>query len=196
MRSSSPLLRSADDDPRLRQSRVVERVERIPEREHDVVRHVDDIRDRPHAGVAEPRPQPRWRRPDHDVPKEAADVAGGPVEVLDPDVEALVSPALFRVFPRRRCELEAVERGYLAGDSVHGEQIRTVPGRLQDQDVLGEGELVRERRARLPLVGQQHDPGVVDAELDLVLREDHSVRELAAQLCRLELAAVGQHSTG
>ena len=136
------------------------------------------------------------RRPDRDVPKEAADVARAALEVLDADVEALVAPALLRVFPRRRRELEPVERGYLAGDSVDREQIGPVPGRLQQQDVLREGELVRERRARLPLVGQQHDPGVVDAELDLVLREDHSVRELAAQLCRLELAAVGQHRTG
>ena len=46
------LLRSADDDPPAGEIRVVERMERIAEREHDVVRHVDDVGDRPHAGVS------------------------------------------------------------------------------------------------------------------------------------------------
>ena len=44
--------------------------------------------------------------------------------------------------------------------------------------------------------GQQHDPGVIDAELDLVLGEDHSVAELAANLALLELQAVRQHRAG
>ena len=44
---------------------VVEGVERAAEREHHVVRHVDDVRDRPHAGGEQARLQPRraTRRP-------------------------------------------------------------------------------------------------------------------------------------
>ena len=44
--------------------------------------------------------------------------------------------------------------------------------------------------------GQHDDPGVVGAELELVLGEDHAVGDLAAQLRPLERASVGQHRAG
>ena len=43
------LLRAADDDPSFCEARDVERVQRRAQREHHVVRHVDDVGDRPHA---------------------------------------------------------------------------------------------------------------------------------------------------
>ena len=42
----------------------------------------------------------------------------------------------------------------------------------------------------LGAVGEQHDPRVVGAEVDLVLRQDHPVRELAAHRATLERDAV------
>ena len=39
-------------------------------------------------------------------------------------------------------------------------------------------------------------PGVVRAELDLVLGQNHAVTELAANLALLELQAVRQHRAG
>ena len=44
--------------------------------------------------------------------------------------------------------------------------------------------------------GEQHDPGVVGAEADLVLGEDHPVRDLAAHLAALERQPVREHRAG
>ncbi len=52
----------------------VEGVERTAEREHDVVRHVDDVGDRAHPGGGDARAQPERRRPDRDVAEEAREV--------------------------------------------------------------------------------------------------------------------------
>ena len=51
VRIVSPGARAADDDLAALERRQVERVQRVPEREHHVVRHVDDVRDRAHAGA-------------------------------------------------------------------------------------------------------------------------------------------------
>ena len=44
--------------------------------------------------------------------------------------------------------------------------------------------------------GEQHDPGVVAAEADLVLGQDHPVGDLAAHLAPLELEPVREHGAG
>ena len=49
---------AANDDPPPVEPIDVERVQRRPEREHHVVRHVDDVRDRAHACGEEPCLQP------------------------------------------------------------------------------------------------------------------------------------------
>ncbi len=105
------------DDAAARQRVEVEDVERVPERMHDVVRHVDDVRDRAHARGHEARPQPGWRRFHAHVAEEAADVARAAFEVLDRHVDRLVADPL-GLGARQRPELEVVERGHLAGDSV------------------------------------------------------------------------------
>ena len=45
-------------------------------------------------------------------------------------------------------------------------------------------------------VGQQHDPGVVGAEIDLVLGQDHPVGELAAHLALSSFSPFGKHRAG
>ena len=55
--------------------REVEGVQRVPEREHHVVRDVDDVRDRPLAGEEEARAQPLRRRPRSHVLEQVPDVA-------------------------------------------------------------------------------------------------------------------------
>ena len=67
--------RVPDDDPAAGELRAVERVQRAAHDVHDVVRHVDDVRDRAHLGEEEPRPQPLRRRADRDVAEDPADVA-------------------------------------------------------------------------------------------------------------------------
>ena len=60
--------RAPDDDPCPRASVAKSNAcSGLPEREHHVVRHVDDVRDRPHAGRGQPRLQPHRRRANHSV---------------------------------------------------------------------------------------------------------------------------------
>ncbi len=76
VRSVSPVARAAHDDPATRELRAVEGVERAAPDVHDVVRHVDDVRDRAHAGEVQRDAQPLRRRADRDVAEDPADVAG------------------------------------------------------------------------------------------------------------------------
>ncbi len=83
-------------------------------------------------------------------------------------------------------ELTVEQRGDLACDTHHGEQVDAVHGRRRVEDAVANGEHVDERSARLEAVGQQHDPGVVVAEAHLVLGEDHPSRSLAPELALVE----------
>ena len=127
----------------------VEGVQRVAEREHHVVRHVDDVRDRPHAGRVQARPEPDRRRADRDVPEQPPDVARAALEILDRDRRPARRRPRSGSAPGRRRELEVVERRDLAGDPVDREQVRPVAGRLDEHDVVGERKHVRERRPRL-----------------------------------------------
>ena len=51
-------LRAAHDDPAAVELGEVEGVQWVAEREHHVVGHIDDVRDRAHAGVGQPGAQP------------------------------------------------------------------------------------------------------------------------------------------
>src|SRR5438105_217377 len=87
------LPRAPDDDAPPGELRPVESVERATERKHDVVRDVDDVRDRAHAGPDEPRLEPRRRGAEPRIAEGAADVTRAALEVLDRDVDLLVSRA-------------------------------------------------------------------------------------------------------
>ena len=90
---------------------------------------------------------------------------------------------------RRRRELRVEECRHLAGDAVDGDEVRPVVARLQLQDRVRQRQHVRERRPGLDPVWQEHDSGVIGAQLDLVLGEDHPVAELAPNLASFQLEA-------
>ena len=186
---------AAHDDPASAQRLEVERVQRVPEGEHDVVRHVDDVRDRPHPGRGQARLQPRRRRRERHVAEEPADVARAALVVLDGDVRVLAARELGLGFGHGP-ELAPEERRHLARDPVHGEAVRPVAGHLDLEDLLPEREDVAERRPRLPRLREDEDAGVLGAELQLGLREDHAVGHRAAQLGALERPPVGKHRAG
>ena len=73
------------------------------------------------------------------------------------------------------------QRRHLSRDAVDAQQVDPVPRRLDVNDQVREREHVGERCPRLGL-GQDHDPRVVGAELELALGQDHPARDLAAQL--------------
>ncbi len=186
---------AAHDDPALRERGVVEGVERAAEREHHVVGHVDDVRDRAHAGAEQARLEPRRGLADRHVAEEPPDVARAALEVLDADVDRLVAGAL-GLAARRGREVDVEQRRHLTGDAVDARQVGPVVARLDLEHGVRERQDVGERRARLERGVEEHDPRVVRAELDLVLREDHPVRQLAAHLPLLELEAVRDRGAG
>ena len=83
-------------------------------------------------------------------------------------------------------ELAAEERRDLARDADHREQIDAIDRRRHVEHLVADREHVDERRARLEILGQHHDPRVVVAEPDLVLGQDHPARGLAAKLALVE----------
>ena len=183
--------RPPDDDAAFGKPRPVEGVQRAAEGEHHVVRHVDDVRDRPHPGREQPRLEPGRRAADGRVAEDAPDVARAALEVLDDDVDGLLAGGL-RIASRGRRELGPGKRRHLARDAVDRGQVGPVVAGLDLEHVLAERQEVGERRTHLPLRRQHHDPGVVGAELELALGEDHPVRDLAAELRRLEPLPAGQ----
>ena len=80
-----------------------------------------------------------------------------------------------------RNELPVEERGHLAGETDHREQVDPVHRRRRVEHLLAHRQHVGERRSRLDPVREHHDPGVIGAEPDLVLGQDHPARELAAE---------------
>ena len=184
------------EDAPAREKAPVERVERAAPHMHDVVRHVDDVRDGAHPCEMEPAPQPLGRRADADVTERPADVARAAQEVLDRDVEPLVRNRR-RIVRNGRPKLAVAQRGDLARDADHREEVGPVHRRCHIEDAVDERQDVRQRRAGLEPVGEQHDPGVVCAEPDLVLREDHPAGHLAAERPFLERPGeAGQERAG
>ena len=163
---------------------------------HDVVRHVDDVRDRPHLREEEARAQPLRRRADRDVAKDAADVARAATEVLDRDVDLLAVDD-GGIVGLGRMELATEERRDLARDADHREQVDPVHGRRDVEHLVADRKHVEERRAGLGTFGENHDPRVVVPEADLVLGEDHPARRLPAQLALVQrLVEDRQERTG
>ncbi len=136
------------------------------------------------------RAQPGGRRPDLDVAEQPADVPWAALEVLDPDVDRLVAD-LLRILARRRSEVDAQERGHVAREAVDREEVGPVVRDLQLENRLAQRQHVAERRSRLA-AGEDEDAAVVVAQLELALREDHPVGDLAAQLGALELRPARQ----
>ena len=171
---------TAYDDSPTRELRAIEGMERAPPHVHDVVRDVHDVRDRSHVGEVQARTKPLGRRADRDVAEHPSDVARASVEVLDRDLDG------FDVDDRgivrcRRVELSVQQRRDLPRETDHREEIDPVDRRRDVEHVIADREDVGEWRSRLRPVLEHHDPGVILAEADLVLGEDHSPRELPAK---------------
>ena len=164
-------------------------MQRVAEREHHVVRHVDDVRDRPHARRRRAAPSATPARARPHVAEEPADVARAALEVLDRDRPPVSFGPCPRVCPGGRRELAA-------------RRARRPRGRCR-RSRAGRGGCRSPRPASTSSASgstsasgvpgsalrEHHDPGVVGAELDLVLGEDHPVGELAAHLRAARAAA-------
>ena len=136
-----------DDDPPSGELRPVEGVQRAPVHVHHVVRHVDDVRDRARVREVEPRAEPLRRRPDRHVAEDPADVARAAGEVLDGDVD-LLRVDHGRILDLRQVQLAAEERGDLAGEPDHREEIDAVDRRRDVEHAVA--DRAGRRRAACP----------------------------------------------
>ena len=154
-----------DDDPPAREATVIEGMHWLPAFEHDVVRDVDDVADRPDAGGPEPRLHPWGRRrngdPGDQAPYEPAATIGG----VDADqVGGIAAPRLRDL----RLPDGQVENGpHLSRNAKVAEEIRAVRLDLEFEDGIAGIERVQilsRGRARV----ENHDSRRVfpQAELD------------------------------
>ena len=188
--------RPADDDLAPGDLVEVERVGGLADREHDVVRDVDDVRDRAHAGCGDAGLEPGRRRAHLDVGEHPAGPPRAQIGSVDPRGDVVVGRAGAlgrRLGPRPWREIRVERRRDLAGDAVNVLAVGPVRRDLELEHVVGDGQVVDEGVAHRPVVGQEHDPVVLLAQVELALREHHPVRLHAAQLCDPKLGAVGQH---
>ena len=83
-------------------------------------------------------------------------------------------------------ELAVEERGHFPGEPDHREQVDAVDHGRDVEHAVPDRERLEQRGAGLELVGKHDDPGVVLAQADLVLGQDHPPRVLAAQFALVE----------
>ena len=183
------LLGAAHDESPTGDAVEVERVQRLPGQQHHVVRDVDDVVDRPLPRRRQARLEPQRRRADRDVLEHARGEPRAEVRRLHLDRHGQIAVGRARVGrPGRLGERRAGGGVDLARDAVETELVRPVGRGLEVEHLGPERQDLLQRLPRPQPVGlQDHDPGVVGADLELVLGEDHPLGDLAAQLGLLEL---------
>ena len=191
----------------------VEGVQRLPQLEHDVVRHVDGERDRPHPHLGQAPLHPGGRRRGrvdaaHD-PRDVAVTARAAPErgvVGQPHgIPAVVGPGRA---DRRRVTEAALGRALgmpvLPGEAAQGEAVTAVGCDVDLDDLVTEAE---ERDGVVAgiepcggvgaeVVREDDDAGVVLAEAELVLGADHPVGHPAVGLARRDGEVAREDGSG
>jgi hypothetical protein len=181
-------------------------MQRLPEPEHDVVRHVDGERDRAHPGQLQPPAQPSRRRARRvEVAHDPGHVAVAPLDAVNRG--GVLQPHRVALRRRRRhVEQRGVAEagtggvGVLPGDAAHAQRVPAVRGDVdldrlvvqpQQADRVGAGLGVAQ-----PPFGEPDDAGVVVTEVQLPGGADHAVGDVPVGLARADLEAAGQHGPG
>ncbi len=182
----------------------VERVQGLTEEHHHVVRDVDGERDRAHADLGEPAPQPRGRGGGGvDAADDPGDVAVAPRHRVDRGVVdhahgiPMVRARRHGHGRRRVCERGAGGQGVLARDPAHGEAVATVGRHVdldglavepEDRDRVGPRHEGGERGLVVgEVVGEDDDARVVVTDAELAGRADHPCRDVAVGLAGAHL---------
>ncbi len=195
-----PLARrgTADDQPAAADLAGVERVQRLPVGEHDVVGHVDDVVDGPHAGVREARLEPRRGVPDAHAPDHGGAVARAQLRSGDLDRDVLGrrrAAERRRGRDGRRRQVQARRRRDLAGDAVDAEAVRAVRGEFQLEHVLGHRQVALQRVSDDPLAREHRDARALVLVAELLLAHDHAVALDPAQVGLLQSEAALEHGS-
>ena len=161
----------------------VERVQRLPELEHHVVRDVDEVRDRSHAHTAEPLRDPPGQRgataSHRDAFDDARDVPGASIGARDRELDVRRSGA----YERREIdvgqhELAAEHRDQLARHAEMAEHVPTICRcvDLEHPVVEAERNLRAHPKRRAVILGQHDDARVIVSEAELILGAQHARR--------------------
>ena len=200
-----PRLRPPDHDP-AGQLGPVERVQRLPELEHQVVGHVYRERHAANAGPGQPHPHPqrgqRRRREaahlaQHEPVAASRVVDTGRVDVRPHVVKLAAEQGRIRQRGLGRIAERHTERaGELARDAAHRHGVAAV-GRHRDLEHLVAQVRVGHKIRAQRRVGRQHqDAGVVVADGQLAGRADHPLGNVTVGLARADLETAGQHRAG
>ncbi len=181
---------------RARQLVEVERVQRLPQQEQDVVRHVHDVVDGAGARGRHALGQPVGARPHPHVADDARRVAAAAGRVGNLDAH-LVGRR------RRRCVLHefalrvrhvgAIHRTHFARHARHAQAVGTVRRDFQVEHRVGQLEVLGDGRAHHGALGQDPDAVVIVPHAQLALRAAHAAARDAAQLRLLDPEIARQH---
>jgi hypothetical protein len=178
------------DDRGLREARAIESVQRLPVLHEHVVRHVDEVRNRPQTDGPQARLHPPRARSDRQARDDAPRVPRAADRVVDAEPRTFRHRHVVGVGPEvhgRATEGQPEERRDLAGDA---EMPKTVGAVRRDRDLEHfVGEEVGDARARHLLVLKHDDARVIIREAQLVLGAQHTRRGHAADGARLDDAA-------
>ena len=189
---------AADADLAVLHAGEIKGVHRLAVLEHDVVRDVDNVVDRAHAGGADPFAHPCRRGGDPDVAHHARGVARAELAVLDDDLGQLRDIAL----PLRRDlrlvepELLAEGDGGLAREADHAQAVGAVGRDLKLDDMVVQPQQDADVLAGLSVAGEDQD-AVGNAVRELLLlcaqvleRADRSARRVESdEVARVEVRA-------
>ena len=183
--------RAADDDPAIADERGVVCVDRFAELDHDVVRGIDDVADRPVSGSKEPHLDAVGRWCDPDVADPPTDELRAEVGVAHLDMEALGRRlARFGQIGRWHPDLAAGDGRQLARKADDRQRVTAIGLDIDvEHDVAIElGQRCPERR----VLGQDQDPVGVAGQAELVTRAQHPVADDAHLLGPLDAPVAGQ----
>ena len=185
----------ADDDRSVVNRGAVEGVRGLAQLEHDVVRGVDDVADRAHAGGLKPHLDGVRRGADLRAADPAADESGAQPGLQNLDLESVSDGASglldHDLRPANRCPRGCSD---LASQSDQAQRIASIglDVDVQHDVAVQVRELAAERRG-----GRQDEDALgVGRDLELVARAEHPFRRDAHLLGAFDTAVAGQDGTG
>ena len=182
----------ADDDAAVVDRGGVEGVDRLAELDHDVVRGIDDVADRPLAGGQEAHLDPVRRRADRGRRSTQRPTNRGHRSGSRTSTRQAFGgrAARFRRVGRGQPQARAGHRGDLAGQPDDRQRVAAVrlDVDVEDRVAVQLGQRPPERRVG----GQDQDPVGVGGQAELVARAEHPVADDAHLLGPLDPPVAGQ----
>ena len=181
---------AARDQPAAADLGGVEAVQRLADREHDVVGHVDHVVDGAHAGVREAGLEPGRRLAHRDAADDARAVPGAQVGVGDLDGDRRLGgrAARGRLGDGRRRQRQPGRRRHLAGHAVDRQAVGPVGRDFDLEDRFGDRQVLGSGAPTGQSAGSTTMPGLVCSKpsscSESIMPSDSTPRRLALRSLR------------